>query len=420
MLLPNRDPRIGELSDRIDNPRLREGVLLYLASVGLVAAAIIVLFSIASFSLLGTTKETLTGSRIDNNPIEDVSIDTAVFYGGNITPVPVPTKLPSSSEATNLPSSTLVPPPSGMSGERTTVEPALKPLPHGETSAMAVETAHGSTKGPLTDEASPPEPIGSQQVIAQPLSIAAETDTAAADAPLGSTVGPSIDEAPPPEPIGSQQVIAQPLSIAAETGTAAVDAPLGSTVGPSTDEAPPPEPIGSQQVIAQPLSIAAETGTAAVELPLGSTVGPSIDEAPPAEPIGSQQVIVQPLSIADEASASQHASGATMPWVTTSDGEPYQKSQNFRKIQRNHHANLEESSAAFTLENRFPENQVKESMRFHGYAASAGSDPPLLHAASRGRRAIKANRDEIADRLNHAELSRLLAGGRAAHRALGR
>jgi hypothetical protein len=279
------------LSDRIDNARLTEGVLVYLASVGLVAAAIIVLFSVASFSLLGTSKETLTGSRIGNNPNEDVSIGTAVFYpGSNTAPVPVQTKLPSSSEANNLPPATLVPPPSGMSGEGTTVESALKPLPHGETSAMAVETPHGSTRGPPTEEASPPEPSGSQQVIAEP------------------------------------------------------------------------------------------------------------------------------LSIADEASAAQHAPGATMPWVATSDGEPDQKSQNF-EIQRDHQANLEEGSAAFTLENRFPENQVKESMGFYGSAASAGSDPPLLHATSRGRRAIKANRDEIADRLNHAELSRLLAGGRVSRRA---
>ena len=210
--------------------------------------------------------------------------------GSNTAPVPVQTKLPSSSEANNLPPATLVPPPSGMSGEGTTVEPALKPLPHGETSAMAVETPHGSTRGPPTEEASPPEPSGSQQVIAEPLSIAAE------------------------------------------------------------------------------------------------------------------------------ASAAQHASGATMSWVATSDGEPDQKSQNF-EIQRDHQANLEEGSAAFTLENRFPENQVKESMGFYGSAASAGSDPPLLHATSRGRRAIKANRDEIADRLNHAELSRLLAGGRVSRRA---
>ena len=279
------------LSDRIDNARLTEGVLVYLASVGLVAAAIIVLFSVASFSLLGTSKETLTGSRIGNNPNEDVSIATAVFYpGSNTAPVPVQTKLPSSSEANNLPPATLVPPPSGMSGEGTTVEPALKPLPHGETSAMAVETPHGSTRGPPTEEASPPEPSGSQQVIAEP------------------------------------------------------------------------------------------------------------------------------LSIADEASAAQHVSGVTMRSVATSNGEPDQKSQNF-EIQRDHQANLEEGSAAFTLENRFPENQVKESMGFYGSAASAGSDPPLLHATSRGRRAIKANRDEIADRLNHAELSRLLAGGRVSRRA---
>jgi hypothetical protein len=279
------------LSDRIDNARLTGGVLVYLASVGLVAAAIIVLFSVASFSLLGTSKETLTGSRIGNNPNEDVSIGSVVFYpGSNTAPVPVQTKLPSSSEANNLRPATLVPPPSGMSGEGTTVEPALKPLPHGETSAMAVETPHGSTRGPPTEEASPPEPSGSQQVIAEP------------------------------------------------------------------------------------------------------------------------------LSIADEASATQHASGATMPSVATSDGEPDQKSQNF-EIQRDHQANLEEGSAAFTLENRFPENQVKESMGFYGSTARAGSDPPLLHATSRGRRAIKANRDEIADRLNHAELSRLLAGGRVSRRA---
>ena len=264
---------------------------MYLASVGLVAAAIIVLFSVASFSLFGTSKETLTGSRIGNNPNEDVSIGTAVFYpGSNTAPVPVQTKLPSSSEANNLRPATLVPPPSGMSGGGTTVEPALKPPPHGETSAIAVETPHGSTRGSPTEEASPPEPSGSQQVIAEP------------------------------------------------------------------------------------------------------------------------------LSIADEASAAQHASGATMPRVATSDGEPDQKSQNF-EIQRDHQANLEEGSAAFTLENRFPENQVKESMGFYGSAASAGSDPPLLHATSRGRRAIKANRDEIADRLNHAELSRLLAGGRVSRRA---
>jgi hypothetical protein len=334
MLLPNRDPELGErsiLSDRIDNARLTEGVLLYLASVGLVAAAFIILFSVASFSLVGTSKVTPTGSRIDNNAIEDVSIGTVLFYrDSNAAPVPVQTKSPSSSEANNLASSTLVPPSSGMSGEGTTVEPALKPLPHEDTSAMALET------------------------------------------------------------------------------------PLGSTRGPSTDETAPPEPSGSQQVIAQPRSSAAEISTAAVETPHGSTRGPSTDQIPPPVANGAQQMIAQPLTIPEEASAAQHAPGATMPWVAT-PGRPEQKSQNF-EIQSNRHANLEEGSVAVTTESRFPETQVKESAGSSGSAASAGSNPRLLHAASHGRRAVKANRDKIADRLNHAELSRLLGGGRAPRR----
>jgi hypothetical protein len=381
MLLPNRDPRIGEmsiLSNRIDNARLTEGVLLYLASVGLVAGAIIVLYSVASFSLLGTSKETLIGSRIDNNPIEDVSIGTVVFYpDSNAAPVPVQTKSPNSSGANHLPSSTLVPPLSGMSGDAIKVEPALKPLTDGETSAMAVETPHGST------------------------------------------VTPSTDGTPLPEPSGSQPMIAQPLPSAAETSTAAVETPHGSTVAPSTDGTPPPEPSGSQPMIAQPLPSAAETSTAAVETPHGSTVAPSTDETPSPEPNGSQQVIAQPPSIADEASAAQHASGPTMPWGATPDGQLDQTSQNF-ELQSNYHADLDEGTVAVTTENRLPETQVKEIAGYSGSTASAGSNPRLLHAASRGPRAVKANRDKIADQLNHAELSRLLGGGRAPRRAARR
>jgi hypothetical protein len=335
MLLPNRDPRIGEmsiLSDRIDNARLTEGVFLYLVSVGLVAAAIIVLFSVASFSLLGTSKEMLTEAHIDNNPVEDVSIGAVVSYrDGNAAPIPVQTKSPSSSGANNLPSSTLVPPPSGMSGEGTTVEPAFKPLPHGETSAMAVETRPGSTRGPSTDETAPPEPSGSQQVIAQPLSSAAETGAAAVQTTHGSPRGPSIDETPSPEMSGSRELIAPPLSLDSET------------------------------------------------------------------------------------SAAQHASGATMPWVATFDGEPDQNSQNF-EIQSNHHGDLDEGSVAFRPESRLPETQVKETEGYSGSAARTGSNLRLLHAASGGLRAVKANRDKIADQLNHAELSRLLGGGRAHRR----
>jgi hypothetical protein len=167
------------LSDRRNNnARLAEGVLTYLVSVGLVAAATIVLFSFASVSLLGTSKETPTLSHIDNNPIEDKLIGPVSCADVNAAPVPVQPKSSSSREANNLPSSPPVPPPSGMSREETVAEPTFKPPPDGETSAAAVETPHGSMRGPSTEETPPPELSESQHLIAQPLSIADETSGA--------------------------------------------------------------------------------------------------------------------------------------------------------------------------------------------------------------------------------------------------
>ena len=327
-----RDP--GDVG-RIGKPRFAEGMFLYLVSVALVAAATIVLFSVASISLLDTSKETLTRSRLDNRPIEDKFIGTVVSStDSNAAPVPVQTKSPSSSEADILPSSTPVPLPSGMPREETVAEPALNLPPNGEASTAAVETPHGSTRGP------------------------------------------------------------------------------------STDETPPPELSGSHEVIAQPLSTADEASTAAVETPHGSARGPSTGETPPPELSGSQEMIAQPLSTADEASAAQHALGVTMPTLATSDEQRDQMLQDF-EIQGNHNANLDEGSVAFTPEIRFPEKtQVKESTGFYGSgAASPGSHPPLRHAASRRPGAVQADRDNIAKKLNRAELSGLLKGERALSRA---
>jgi hypothetical protein len=327
-----RDP--GDVG-RIGKPRFAEGMFLYLVSVALVAAATIVLFSVASISLLDTSKETLTRSRLDNRPIEDKFIGTVVSStDSNAAPVPVQTKSPSSSEADILPSSTPVPLPSGMPREETVAEPALNLPPNGEASTAAVETPHGSTRGP------------------------------------------------------------------------------------STDETPPPELSGSQEVIAQPLSTADEASTAAVETPHGSARGPSADETPAPGLGESQEVIAQPLSTADEASAAQHALGVTMPTLATSDEQRDQMLQDF-EIQGNHNANLDEGSVAFTPEIRFPEKtQVKESTGFYGSgAASPGSHPPLRHAASRRPGAVQADRDNIAKKLNRAELSGLLKGERALSRA---
>jgi hypothetical protein len=166
-MLLNDDLRVDEipaLSDRSDKRRLAEGVLLYLVSVTLVAAATIVLIGVASISLLGTSKETLTGSRIDNNFIENKSFGTVFFYTGDSAgPVPFQTKSPSSNEANDLLSSTPTPQPSGVQREETVAEPSPKLPPDGEATSAAVESHHGSTRGPSTDER-PPEASGSQEV----------------------------------------------------------------------------------------------------------------------------------------------------------------------------------------------------------------------------------------------------------------
>ena len=287
MMLLNDDPIVGEiltLSHRIDKRRPAEGVLLYLVSVAFVAVATIVLFSVASISILGTSKETLTGSRVDNSAVEAKSISSAFFYtGSSAATVPVQTESPSSSEANNLLSSTPAPQPSGMPREETVAKPSTKPPPDGGVSPVAVEI------------------------------------------------------------------------------------PNGSTQGPSTDEPPSPE------------------------------VG------------GSQEVIAEPLPIAEEASAAQHASGATMPPLATSDEQPDQISQNL-EIRRNDYGNLDQGSAAFTTE----EPHVKESTGSYGSTVSPRS-PPLRHAASHRASAVEADHN-ITGKLNRAELSRLLKGSRASLR----
>jgi len=95
-----------------------------------------------------------------------------------------------------------------------------------------------------------------------------------------------------------------------------------------------------------------------------------------------------------------------MPPLATSDEQP---EQNF-EIQRNDHANLDQGSAAFTPGGRFREKpQVKESSELYRSTASPKSP---RHAASHRPSAVAANRN-ITEKLNRAELSRLLKGSRA-------
>ena len=160
MLLSNGDPSVGETStlrNRIDKARLAEGMLPYLVSVALVAVTIIVPFSVASIALLGTAGETPTRSRLDNRPIEGKVVD--IVTDSNAAPIPLQTKSPSSSETNNPPFSSPVSPPSGMPRQDAIAEPPND----GEASVAAVETPHGSTPGPSTDETAPPALSGSQK-----------------------------------------------------------------------------------------------------------------------------------------------------------------------------------------------------------------------------------------------------------------
>jgi hypothetical protein len=75
-------------------------------------------------------------------------------------------------------------------------------------------------------------------------------------------------------------------------------------------------------------------------------------------------------------------------------------------------------SVAFTPEIHFPEGtQVKEGTGFYGSAESPRPHPPLRHATSRSLGAVEVDRDNIARKLNRAELSRLLEGKQALRRA---
>ena len=123
------------LSDRTDKARLADASILFLVSVALVAAVNIVLFSVASVSLLRAGEETLTLFRSHSSHLEDKVIGAMVSHMDSCaSPVPAQTKSPSASNADNVSSSTPVSPSSG----ETFAAPALKPTPDREVSATAV------------------------------------------------------------------------------------------------------------------------------------------------------------------------------------------------------------------------------------------------------------------------------------------
>jgi hypothetical protein len=375
-------------SDRTDKARFAEGSILFLAFLALVAAVNMLLFSVASLSLLDASRETLTQFRSDNSPSEDKVIGAVVSpMDRDASPVPTRTKSPSASNADHMSSSTPVPASSGVLTEETSASAALKPIPDSEASATAVETSNALTRAPSADE-TPPELNPSQRMKASPASIAEDVTTV--ESSNGSTRAPSADETPP-ELSPSQGVKASPASIAEDV--TAVESSNGSTRAPSADETPP-ELSPSQGVKASPVSIA--QGVTAVETSNGSTRAPSADETPP-ELSPSQEVKPSLASIVDAANPAQDPSGAPMPILVISHEQRHQQFDDL-EMQRPH-ASLDERSVAFAP-------QMKESMGIYRSFAGPESKSPVRHTAPLGRGTVKA--DSIANRLNRAELNRLV------------
>ena len=388
-----RVSRHSILRDRADKPRFIKDTFPFLFAVTLVAAAIVVPYSIASISLLDNGGDTLKGSRIDD--VKEKAIDTAVSYGDSSTsPVPVQTKSSSSSDADNTASSTPVPPPSGVRSEEIVAEPALMLTPDRKAGATAIETSHGSTQGPSTVQTAPSELSAPQERIAPPVSTADSASATAIETSHGSTQGRSTVETAPSELSAPQEGSAPPASITDAASATAIETSHGSTQGRSTVETGPPELSAPKEGSAPPASITDAASATAIETSHGSTRGRSTDQTAPAELSVPQEVSAQPAPTADAANAAQRAAAVTIP-LAISDEERDQMFRDF-KIQRNGHTNLDQGTAA---ERSFD-------------ATYSRGAPPLRHATAHRQDAAEAEHN-ITRKLNRLELSRLLKDLRA-------
>ena len=388
-----RVSRHSILRDRADKPRFIKDTFPFLFAVTLVAAAIVVPYSIASISLLDNGGDTLKGSRIDD--VKEKAIDTAVSYGDSSTsPVPVQTKSSSSSDADNTASSTPVPPPSGVRSEEIVAEPALMLTPDRKAGATAIETSHGSTQGPSTVQTAPSELSAPQERIAPPVSTADSASATAIETSHGSTQGRSTVETAPSELSAPQEGSAPPASITDAASATAIETSHGSTQGRSTVETGPPALSAPQEGSAPPASITDAASATAIETSHGSTRDRSTDQTAPAELSVPQEVSAQPAPTADAANAAQRAAAVTIP-LAISDEERDQVFRNF-KIQRNGHTNLDQDTA---------------TERGFDATYSRGA-PPLRHATSHRQDAAEAEH-KTTRKLNRLELSRLLKDLRA-------
>jgi hypothetical protein len=114
------------MADRTEEPRLTLSALIHIVSLALVAAATIVSFGIASFSLLCAAKEMpgVSGIRDRRAELKPPLSDVVPYAHEKAAPVPAETKVPTAAVEATLRSS----PPEGPAAFRTGTTPT-PPIP---------------------------------------------------------------------------------------------------------------------------------------------------------------------------------------------------------------------------------------------------------------------------------------------------
>ena len=269
---------IGALTSNLAMPsRNKEGrtplsTLLDLVSLGLVAAASIIIFGIASFALLYTSEGMSRGSGIRDRGVEVKPSHSGVFPYTHAYPplLPEETELPGAAGEATLSTS----PPGSPAGrdmqtpEVSRAQPVSEPLPPGASEGSATQDA--SLRGTVLTR---PSEVSEAQTVSEPLPPGPSEGSVMQDASLSGTVLTR------PSEVTEAQPVSELLSPGASEGSATQDASLSGTVLTRPSE------VREAQAVSEPLPPGASEGSAMQDASLGGTV-----MTRPPEVIGAQPV----------------------------------------------------------------------------------------------------------------------------------
>ena len=269
---------IGALTSNLAMPsRNKEGrtplsTLLDLVSLGLVAAASIIIFGIASFALLYTSEGMSRGSGIRDRGVEVKPSHSGVFPYTHAYPplLPEETELPGAAGEATLSTS----PPGSPAGrdmqtpEVSRAQPVSEPLPPGASEGSATQDA--SLRGTVLTR---PSEVSEAQTVSEPLPPGPSEGSVMQDASLSGTVLTR------PSEVREAQAVSEQLPPGASEGSATQDASLSGTVLTRPSE------VREAQAVSEPLPPGASEGSAMQDASLGGTV-----MTRPPEVIGAQPV----------------------------------------------------------------------------------------------------------------------------------